>query len=102
VPRVENAASPCVLHTANSCIGLSAICIQHSAASTLLIDVLNPGSRESEIRVVVVVSCFASAISLDVPALDHRPLMLVRYMRSIECESGDGIDEVLEVTMDGL
>jgi hypothetical protein len=51
---------------------------------------------------VVVVSCFASAISLDVPALDHRPLMLVRYMRSIECESGDGIDEVLEVTMDGL
>jgi hypothetical protein len=28
--------------------------------------------------------------------------MLVRYMRSIECESGDGIDEVLEVTMDGL
>jgi hypothetical protein len=88
-----------------------ASCVQQTHASAcprfafsilLLIDALNPGSRESEIHIVVVVSCFASAISLDISALDHRPLMLVRCMRSIERESGDGIDEILEVMMVGL
>jgi hypothetical protein len=82
---------------------LPAICIQHPTASTLLIDALNPGSRESEMQAVAVVSCFASAILFDVSALSHTQFLLVCciVIWPIECESGDGIDEVLEVAMKG-
>jgi hypothetical protein len=58
----------------------------------MLIDALNPGSRESE---VAIVSCFASAILFDISALSNKQFISVCYIFwPIECEYGDGIEEV--------
>jgi hypothetical protein len=66
----------------------------------MLIDALNPGSRESESEVAIVIR-FASAISSNVPALDHRPFLSVSCLWSIECQCDDGIDRIVDgVSMD--
>jgi hypothetical protein len=70
----------CIQHKCTHASALPAISLQHPSASKLLIDALDPETREWEMQVLATVSCLVSAILSNVSALSGKRSLLDSYL----------------------